>query len=281
MFHNIDTKNINFLSFACQNCYQKNPIIHREIDLPEKFGQKNTLHFPKPFWQNVLFSDETTLELYPNKRVLVRRLPNTGMKKNNLSETRKFGGRKLMLWGFNAHNGRKWFQKVSGTINSIKFLQILEKSLLAEMSWRKKLQQDNALADNSIFSNTWFSENGLQIFGNWPQNSPDSNIIENVWSLLRKRVFQRHTKNIEEFSEFCQEEFERISLENIQNLYSSIPERLNKVVQCNGKNIDFWFLLLLVSMVFVFHFCWNCFCRRFYWSSETFLTVGSQILLSH
>ena len=49
---------------------------------------------PKIFWQNVLFSEETTLELHPNKRVLVRRLHKTGMEKKKLSETRKFGGQK-------------------------------------------------------------------------------------------------------------------------------------------------------------------------------------------
>ena len=103
----------------------------------------------------------------------------------------------------------------------------------------EKLQQDNAPAHNSILSKTWFSENGLEILENWPPNSPDINTIENVWSLLKKRVFQRHAKNIEELWAFCQEEFERIPLEYIQNLYSSIPDRLNKIVQCNGKNIKF------------------------------------------
>ena len=68
----------------------------------------------------MLFSDETTLELHPNKRVLVRRLANTRMKKKNLSKTRKFGGKKLMLRGFVAHDGRKCLQKVCQTINSIK-----------------------------------------------------------------------------------------------------------------------------------------------------------------
>ena len=103
----------------------------------------------------------------------------------------------------------------------------------------EKLQQDNAPAHNSILSKTWFSENGLEILENWPPNSPDINIIENVWSLLKKRVFQRHPKNIEELWAFCQEEFEGIPLEYIQNLYNSIPDRLNKIVQCNGKNIKF------------------------------------------
>ena len=48
---------------------------------------------PKIFWQNALFSDETTLQLHPNKRVLVRRLPNIGMKKKKVSEIGKFGGK--------------------------------------------------------------------------------------------------------------------------------------------------------------------------------------------
>ena len=142
-----------------------------------------------------------------------------------------------MLWGFIAHDGRKCLQKVCGTINSIKDLQILQESLLPEMFLGEKLQQYNAPAHNSILSKTWFSENGLEILENWPPNSPDINIIENVWSLLKKRVFRSHPKNIEELWAFCQEEFERIPLEYVQNLYSSIPDRLNTIVQCNGKNI--------------------------------------------
>ena len=115
----------------------------------------------------------------------------------------------------------------------------MQESLLPEMFLGKKLQQDNAPVYNSILSKTWFSENGLEILKNWPPNSPDINIIENVWSMLKKRVFQRHPKNIEELGAFCHEEFERRPLEYIQNLHSSIPDRLNKIVQCNGKNIKF------------------------------------------
>ena len=161
------------------------------------------------------------------------------MEKKNLSETRNFGEKKLMIWGFIALNIRKYLQKVCGTINSMKYLQILQESLLPEMFSGENLQQDDAPAHNSILSKTLFSENGLEVLGNWPPNSPDFNIIENVWSLLKKRVFQRHPKNIEELWAFCQEEFNRIPLEYIQNFYSSIPDRLNKIVQCNGKNIKF------------------------------------------
>ena len=91
MFHNFDTKNNN-LSFARQKCYQKPYLPARNL-LATKFWVNEHALLPKVFWQNELFSDETTLELYPNKRVLVHRLPNSGMEKKNLSETQKFGGK--------------------------------------------------------------------------------------------------------------------------------------------------------------------------------------------
>ena len=97
----------------------------------------------------MLFSDETTLELHPNKRVLVHRLCNTGMEKKNFSETRNFGGKKLMLWVLLP----TMFGNVSkkyGTMNSIKYFQILQESLLPKMFLGKKLQQDNAPAHISI-----------------------------------------------------------------------------------------------------------------------------------
>ena len=55
---------------------------YRKKSICQKSLGKRTRLLPKIFWQNVLLSDETTLELHPNKRVLVRRLPNTGMEKS-------------------------------------------------------------------------------------------------------------------------------------------------------------------------------------------------------
>ena len=87
-----DTKNINLVSFACQNCYQKT-LFYGEKSTCHKSLGKLTRFTSQNFWQNVLFSDETTLELHPNKQVSVRRLPNNGMEKNDFSETRKLGGK--------------------------------------------------------------------------------------------------------------------------------------------------------------------------------------------
>ena len=152
LFHKFDTKNIILLSFACQNCYQKTYLTARNR-LPRKVWAKEHALLPKIFWQNVLFPDGTTLELHPNKRVMVRRLPNTGMEKEFVGN-QKIWRKKLMSWGFIAHDDRICLQKVCGTINLIKYLQIQQESLLPEMFLGEKLQQDNAPAHNSILSKT-------------------------------------------------------------------------------------------------------------------------------
>ena len=144
----------------------KKPYLTAKYRPARKVWAKEHALLPKIFWQSVLFSDETTLELHPNKRVIVRRLLNTGMEKKNLSETQKFGGKKLMLWGFIAHDGRKCLQKVWND----KFDQIsadfARKSIAGNVFLGVKLQQDNAPAHNSILSKTWFSESGLEILEN-------------------------------------------------------------------------------------------------------------------
>ena len=128
MFHNFDTKILISYHLRVRIAIEKTCLMAK-TRLARKVWAKEHALPPKIFRQNVLFSDETTLELHPKKRVLVRRLPNTGMETKNLSETRKFGGKKLMLWGFIAHDGRKCLQKVCGTMNSIKHLQILQESI--------------------------------------------------------------------------------------------------------------------------------------------------------
>ena len=148
LFHKFDTKNIN-LSFACQNCYQKTYLTARNR-LARKFWANEHALIPKIFWQNVLFSDGTTLELHPNKQVLVCRLPNG---KEEFIGNPKIWRKKIDALGFYCPRWSELSRK-SGTINSIKYLQILHESLFPELFLGEKLLQDNAPAHNSILSKT-------------------------------------------------------------------------------------------------------------------------------
>ena len=76
----------------------KNPILRREIDLPEKFGQKNTLYFPKFSGKMCYFR---TKQLW-NCTLKTSISPSFTQKRNGKEEpigNPKFWQKKLMLWG--------------------------------------------------------------------------------------------------------------------------------------------------------------------------------------
>ncbi|KAI3998178.1 hypothetical protein GGG16DRAFT_13045, partial [Schizophyllum commune] len=66
---------------------------------------------------------------------------------------------------------------------------------------------------------------------------PDISIIENAWDELDDRVRRRPVlpKNTEELWDALQEEWYGLSGEYINNLYASMPRRVDAVVQLEGR----------------------------------------------
>ena len=71
----------------------------------------------------------------------------------------------------------------------------------------------------------------------WPAQSPDLNIIENIW-LYIKRELQKSMVNIAAKNDLLrgiQRVWRNIGLDYIRNLYQSIPDCLDNVVSLNIK----------------------------------------------
>ena len=81
------TRRILICYHLCVRIAIKKPYLAARSRLARKVRANEHALLHKVSWKNVLFSDETTLELHAKKRVLLRRLPNTGMEKENLSAT--------------------------------------------------------------------------------------------------------------------------------------------------------------------------------------------------
>ena len=63
----------------------------------------------------------------------------------------------------------------------------------------------------------------MDVVTDWPSQSPDLNVIENLWAIVKNRIFKKNPKNIYTFWTIINEEFFKIDNETIKKLYDSYP----------------------------------------------------------
>ena len=97
------------------------------------------------------------------------------------------------------------------------------------------LMEDGAPVHRSTVSKIWCKTQGLEKL-NWPANSPDLNLIENVWDLLKDAIQHHHVKpkNIIKMKEALKEEWDKISSGMLMKLLESMPERMKAVIKVKG-----------------------------------------------
>ena len=81
-----------------------------------------------------------------------------------------------------------------------------------------------------LVAKAWFTSNHINVLA-WPPNSPDMNIIENLWSHLDHMVCVRNPlpHNHDELWEVLQEEWMRIDPDYITCLYDSILDWVDSI----------------------------------------------------
>lgn len=145
-------------------------------------------HFPTTRFQNVIYSDECRMELHPNRRQYVRRPKGTRLKDRYTTKTVKFGGKSLMIWGCVKYNGDRMLIRCNGNVDSAEYQRILCEGLLPHYDPEEEFMHDGAPCHRSRSTSLFLSENNIRLFKNAPPQSPDLNIIENIWAELKLAV---------------------------------------------------------------------------------------------
>ena len=79
----------------------------------------------------------------------------------------------------------------------------------------------------------------VAILDNWPPNSPDLNLIENVWAYVQARVEAKGCNNFDSFSKAVLNEFKALPMSMLDNLYKSMPSRIAKVIESGGDKTGY------------------------------------------
>ncbi|KAF7654180.1 hypothetical protein LDENG_00073090, partial [Lucifuga dentata] len=84
-----------------------------------QFAKKDHVNKPEGYWKNVLWTDETKIELFGlNEKCYVWRKADTIFLHQNLIPSVKHGGGKIMIWACFAASGPGWLAIIDGTMNS-------------------------------------------------------------------------------------------------------------------------------------------------------------------
>lgn len=190
-------------------------------------------------WNNVIFSDESSIQLRPTKHVYVRRCMNDRHKKPYTIKTVKHGGRSMMIWGAIKENGERILVRFLKNADSIEYQRVLNKGLFMIYKTENIFQHDGAPSHRSLSTQAFLANKKVCYISDWPPQSPDINVIENMWSELKRRVSSNNVKTLDELWEVCCREWHSIPNEYIKKLYNSIPNRLLCIRNNKGGNTSY------------------------------------------
>lgn len=191
------------------------------------------------FWRNAVFSDETYIEI--NLTKAMNRIRRFSLKDTinlpNIKRTLKHP-LKIMIWSCFSYNGVGKIAIVPGSMNSVKYIETLEENLLPSienMELNNPLfVDDSAPCHRSRIVNLWKSTNGINQM-DWPGNSPDLNPIENLWSILKRRLRQIPNPNSKVLLENVYKIwFKEIDSSILKILVDSMPNRIENVLKAKG-----------------------------------------------
>ncbi len=220
-----------------------------------KFAREN-LDDPEEDWENVIWSDETKIELFgKNSTCRVWRRKNAELHPKNTIPTVKHGGGNIMLWGCFSAKGPGRLICVKERMNGAMYHEILSENLLPSARALKMkhgwvFQPDNDPKHTAWAMKEWLRKKHFKVL-EWPSQSPDLNPIENLWRELKVRVAQRQPQNIIAL-EICMEEWAKIPATVCENLVKTYRKRLTSVIANKGYITKYWDEILLLTKL-IFH----------------------------
>lgn len=224
-------------------CVQETEHELDEFDIQRRLAFANEhVNKSEDWWARVFFSDETNFYLGHHGRTYVRRPVGMSHDPKYSRQEKQLHG-KVSLWGCICAEGLGHAELYAGSLDSTRHRDILRHSLIKSFRhffphgpWN--FQQDNVRFHTTPETISYLHEKGVTLI-EWPPWSPDLNPIENLWNVLKARVYARFPQSMEELEQLIREEWQAIDLNFISHICRSMPRRLQLLLDNNGHKISY------------------------------------------
>lgn len=217
----------------------KKPLLTKRQIRLRKSWCKSYSKLSKDDWKNYVFSDESRFEVHSTRRRYVRRQNGHKFQNQYTCKTVKYGGFAIMAWGAIKGDGSRILKQCPVRLDSTGYQSILDEGLLPLLKGDDIFMQDGAPCHRSKSTIGYLESQGVCYMADWPPQSPDLNIIENFWSIIKNKVYQSSPVSKDNLWEIVENEWYKIDNKVIFDLYSSIPRRIEAVLKNKGYSTKY------------------------------------------
>jgi transposase len=192
------------------------------------------------FWDHVVWSDEVTVEACPRNRKL-KALVHCTQKywEIPINPQVQQGGFKVAFWGAFSKYGTGPLVPIEGTLDKEKYIDLLDNYLVSEMKHLKQehgqgflFMQNNARPHTAKKTLAFLRKEKIKIL-EWPPQSPDLNPIENLWAIIKRRLYSN--RNVfsakQTLIDSVLHKWNSIETSVCERLVDSMPKRLNEFMK--------------------------------------------------
>lgn len=197
-------------------------------------------------WHTVVFSDES--DLFPDKCGKVHYRSYRGERVDvDYGYEYVHDPRKVKVWGTISAEHVGTITRYYDRMNADKYIGVLEENLISDFpllrgtkTRKGKLSYMNDWAGphraNTV--KDWLKGHNVHVM-DWPSYSPDLNPIENVWGFIKGELFKDNSTLTT--ADQTWEKIQKIWYSRVNSmlpeLYNSLPNRIQKVIDLNGRRI--------------------------------------------